>query len=40
MTVTNACQQYNPCNKCKSLNPCHAGYNHIDLCDVMFQQIV
>ena len=39
MTVTNACPQYNPCNSCKSPNPCRNGYNHIDLCDVTFQQI-
>lgn len=39
MTVTNACPQYNPCNACKSPNPCRADYNHIDLCDVTFQQI-
>ena len=39
MTVTNACPQYNPCNTCKNPNPCRGGYNHIDLCDVTFNQI-
>ena len=39
MTVTNACPQYNSCNTCKSPNPCRAGYNHIDLCDVTFDEI-